>query len=928
MLRPALLAVFLVGAASAQPAEVPLRRGDLRWTLALTEPNTPGVARVGAAAPARDGGVCVVDEETLGEARSGPAVARYGADGRAARDGRPVLPWASPYVVLHLDVAAVENDCVASAILFDEAQETVTVEIARVGRGGVVWRRAVERPEGPSPDRVTVRADGSGSVWVGLGSPFPIGPALLVRLDAEGAEAARVVREPSGTLEVGGVRALDVLPDGRAVALADAEVLVAGGTEVVAHALPAGLTPTALALDTTAVPTAFVLGTTAAGDAAVSRVDLDSRGVVWTTTLGPTSTPPAFASPHTVAAREGEAFVTWADGDGVRVARLRGTDGVVLWETPIPTVGSAVPPNGLVADAEGVVAWVPSLLGRRAALSPEGNVRWDETERLYTIGPARVLVPCADGGTCLFANAGRGVSLVARQADGSRAWAAGRGGQPAPQYALDGVVPTPDGGAYLSGETRTPERGRDLFVARATPDGALAWSVAVDGGGLFYDGATTEFVNGLLVGTPDGGVVAAAGASAALSPERPLVVRLRLDGTTAWVQAPYVSGGGARAVALAGDGRGGAAVASLLNVNNVRGAGAALTYVDDSGDVVWTTTIADPARTDAAPTYPWAVHAVPDGFAVVLQVFEAETALRVDRFGFDGEALGSVRIDDVGGCTSFFGRPSSGAASSGTVLVATSPTNGPLSCARPAVLRVGPSGIEGSTFLGDVQDDVRALDVRADGSAAVAYGGDDGDRLARVDAGGGVTWDVAAGGTGVRLQAVAAGPDATAFAAGAAPSADGPGFAPLAVSYGPVAGLEPVALPRLGGLSTQATRVSLAEGGVGYVVLDAGAFETDAAGLARVDGAVSVDAAPRPAPAAPDFQVIGPNPVRAGGALRLRLGEAADLTLFDALGRRIASWPSTRAGDVEVIVPTAAAGLYVLRAAQDGAVMGVQIAIR
>lgn len=893
-------------------------RGDVAWALDFADPNRPGDIQSHAVAPTPEGGACTLSTETLGGATSGPVVARYSAAGVLLWE-HAVSDWGTSFWGLDMD--AVGGACVAVRPV-----SSSRVGVARVDEDGVSWTRSIDTPDS-YPNRVFVRSDETGGVWVGTGEyGRPPSPAVLSRLDASGMEVVHIVRDPSevsgGSFE-SGVRALAVLPDGRAVAASDADLLLVVGRDGTVTSVPRDpdFVPTALALDTTvAEPAAFILGVTSDGRAEVRRIDLDGV-TTWTANLGDAAS--FRPSPYNVTTRDGDVYAAWQAQDGARVARIHRTDGAVGWSKLLPGEGRA---HGIVADGGGVVVCTLGTDERRTALSPNGVLRWwraESSDESLSYWLRRTLIPCADGATCLFDTSTEdGVStapLVARAADATLAWSVVRRGQPAPRHALHDAVLAPDRGLYVAGTTVTEEGGRDLFVARISPEGALAWSVAVDGGGTSEGGRTW------IGTTPDGGVVAATWAEVGFGVQRGLVVRLREDGTQNWIRVLENESGSLAllSVAVSSNGESYMVHSNGYVVNGENRYEQKLTSLAADGSTAWSMPFPDDLY-----VYPWSAIPTETGVALATEVF-GQNALQVEWLDASGTSLRTATARTLGDCSiDIYGTESAADIdASGVVHFAGYLEEGPASCVGPVVFRFSPDGTVGGTFIRPEDSvDLLDLDVRPNGSAVVAHETTYGATvLSRIDADG-LVWTSERLSLILARHVVAAGLDDEAFVAGNVFDPDDSSATTIGFSYASGTG-EAVGLDRFAGLWTQVQRVVADSAGAVYVVLAASGLGVDASAVIRVDGAFSVPLSPRPSPIEPLLSRIGPNPVRAGGTLRLDVGAPAELSMFDLLGRRVGLWAGA-VGRTELTVPDVATGVYVLRAASDLGTASTRIVVR
>ncbi len=469
--------------AAQAPSNPPVDPG-VAWTATFDEPNRPlgeggevvyGV--VGAAA----GGVCTAVSGTTVGGEHGVAVARYEASG-AQVWGVSVPAWATTDTAPS-DVAAVGDDCVVVASVTADR-----VDVARVGAGGVEWVRTVEFTDNTSTRAYgTIEADGVGGVWVGQSVSDYVGPgSVLIHLGPDGEPAARVVFPASEnrTRSANGIQALVPVPDGRLLALVNAEAvaLVGAGGDYALTPFGDDFVATSLALNGTGADSGvIVLGTTAGDEAEVRRLRLDGT-TAWSTTLGPSAERGnASVGSDNIAGRDGAVFAIWQTAAAPRLARLGGTSGDIVW-----SVDTAAPigarPDGLIADAEGVV-FTSDLGGYWSAHDLAGAVRWGEPLDTPTPRAPGTLVPCASGGSCAF-NQG---TLTARSAAGIVLWSVAFDEGLVPDYVLTDLALAPDGGVYVTGTAWDEDFGEGLFVARVAPSGAIVWSTVVDTEGAAFN---------------------------------------------------------------------------------------------------------------------------------------------------------------------------------------------------------------------------------------------------------------------------------------------------------------------------------------------------------------------------------------------------------------------------------------------------------
>ena len=891
-------------------------RGDLAWTFAFTEENGAGEAGAGGAAPAPDGSVCTVTLETLGSTSSGSVLARYAPDGTLQWE-QAVPDLAGLYSA---DVAAVDAACVAVGAIYGTAGSSF--QAVRADVNGISWIRTLHETEaGQGGGRTFVESDEAGGVWIGLSiSGFPYGPALLIHLDAMGNDLIRVTRAASGAGYVTGVRAMDVFPDGRVAAVADADLLLIVEPEGAITSVPrdAAFSPTALAIDLTGTaPGIFVMGVGNGSAAEVRRFDLDGN-LSWAKVLGASTIGVEFGSPFTVVVRDGDAFIAWPTSTVPQIARLRGSDGEVVWQAPLPEETTGARTDGLVLDDEGVVAWLELNDSYRVALDNNGALRWIEPEHTNTIAAPRSLAACGEGATCLIGVDYSGerpvVELAARDVHGDSLWTIRREGE-ASYYFFYDMALVPGGGVYLLGTTRTEEGGTDLLIAQFTPAGALAWAIAVDGGGTAEGSAHFTVL-------PEGDVVVAGRSLPENGEAQVLVTRIGVDGNAAWltslnepeeIDGPWnIIGGDDRSVTLT--------YATFQNDISIY-----LTHLDEGGSVVWTVAV-DPGDI----LIPRGLYGVADGYVLALQGYNEPTfSVRVNRYNTDGVVVQSDEIASVGECEVTPENAYADIDADGVVHASAQLSNGPSDCAGPAVFRFTPEGLVGYTYVSASDfSTIQALDTSPNGTVAAAYTNSQGWGMAVLDASGAELGGFAPGDMDMSIESVAVTQGQEVFASGFTSVAGSTGTSPRALSYTLDSGAEIWELPQLAGLSTQAPLALLAEDGTGYVAQTASSFGIRVFGVSRIDEAIPVGIAASPAPtdSGPLLQTIGPNPVRANATLGVHMAEAAKLSLFDMLGRRIATW-EREAGAIEVTMPDVPSGVYVLHAESHATSAAIRLVV-
>ena len=341
-------------------------------------------------------------------------------------------------------------------------------------------------------------------------------------------------------------------------------------------------------------------------------------------------------------------------------------------------------------------------------------------------------------------------------------------------------------------------------------------------------------------------------------------------------------------------------------------------FAADGGEA-WTADIEG-----AGPLYSFGLYATPDGFAAGQYVFTSPQEIRVYWFGAGGSSFGRTTTTGAGGCEVVFSQPvPSGVDAAGAVHVGVTQSNGPSSCAKGMVFRFRPYGeVEAFPLPLPDRSIVRvpqALDVGADGGVSVVYG----ERIARIDPDGTRREGIGVA-AGAVLTGVAAGPSTQTFVAGHEVTPEAPGLTPFAGGYSAGAGYGGVALPRLGGVSTEAGPVAL-DGRTGYVALHTTVDPVSVAAVSQVSEAIPVPGHARPPVAGALLAAVGPTPVRAGAPVRVRLGAPARLALYDALGRRVATWEA--ASGMTAVTAPLAAGVYVLRAEAGGETASARIVV-
>ncbi|MEM6785361.1 MAG: hypothetical protein AAF624_16695, partial [Bacteroidota bacterium] len=663
---------------------------------------------------------------------------------------------------------------------------------------------------------------------------------------------------------------------------------------------------------------------------AVRRLALDGTER-WTTNLS-TELPSFFLPNIAVALSTDAIYVGWGLGFGrisenpARLTRLRLDDGTEQWQRVLSEdVSSAV--EGLRANEDGAMIWTngtsPLQQGSSALASfdTEGTLRWSlSSPTIRSAFGARTLIPCANGAVCLVAQ--RFDSAVSRVSNTwtveaydsgeEPRWTQTRVAAPSAVYELHDTALAPSDGTYLFGTTRTEEGGRDLLVARVTPEGTLLWASAVDGGATDDTPKSADFgikPSGSLSVSANGDVLVS-GTAVDVGDDgegraRALVARLAPDGTARWVRRLVLEPESTNQFAgsVVDDGAGGAALPVL--VDDLAALTVEVVRLDANGDIDWATLL-----TDSEP-YPLGFHRTPNGYALASLAF-SPIATRVYRFSETGTLASTTSTASRPECGEVGGEFEvvTGADASGTLHVVGRSIGGDEPCRGPAVFRFRLDGTVEFTRLGTVLAEPAEIQVRDDGTTLVGYNDfDDVGRLLRIAPDGAVLWDES---VAVEVRGVALGSGVGALAVG--PTRDD--AAPLATAYVPDGGATAVPLDDLGGLATTPRTALVADDGTGYVGLDAEAFGIGLVGLARIDDALPVTASQdKPQPNVPLLARLGPNPLRAGAPLRLTLGAPSDLALYDVLGRRVAAWDALPPGEFEATLPARlAAGLYVLRA--------------
>ncbi|WP_420456000.1 hypothetical protein [Rubrivirga sp.] len=902
------LAGGLAASAQTGPTVRPLAIGrtvgpeaDAQWTVVFDEPSRSGGVNGTVVGSAPDGGVCLATEEAVAGNVRGVVVARYGPDG-AERWAVPVDAWASAGAS-PLSVVAVGEACVAGATVGPFASQRA--EVARVSAAGTEWVRTLDPArQDRGVSRLPLVPDGVGGVWASLGTSnfVPSGlRAPVVRFDASGTEVARTTLPMFGNDR--GAQALAARPDGGVVVLANQTGLV--------RVDPSGAATTGLfggdfegtALALVGDTDALVLGTTgAAGGTTVMRRLRPDGTAVWETALGANGERdvPAFVSADNLATDGDAVYAAWQDpaGQGLRVARLGATGGATAWSVLAGTP-SASAPRGLAIDAGGVAfvsAFGDAVWGALAAA--DGAPRWSVLRGGVFVSPqSRSLVPCAEGGSCVAV----GGVLTARDAAGGVLWTVTRQGERFSDTRLWQTAAAPTGGVFVAGLLPAQDGvGTDPFVGRIAPDGRVAWTAAVDGGG-------TSDPPVALVPTSDGGVVVASTTFG--SARRATVAAFDADGTPRW--ATWADGDDRIARALAATDGGGVVVAvdEILPNGLVR---TSLLRFDRDGSEVWRAEVPDEGSLFAL-----GVAAGPQTVTVAQFVFGSVSTLRADRFDVaDGTRRGREETAGRDGCGLTFEGLSAAEDDRGVLHVVVSQSNGPSSCARALVFRFPPAGGIEATYTADAfSGPARALDVSGAGNAAVVYGPG---RVALIDADGTLVGDDPAP-DGLSVTGVAVG-DALEFLLTAT---DG-SLTPILVGSTRSGGFTSSQLPLLVGLPTEASLPVIGADRAGYAALRTTPPGMSVAGVSRVDMALPVAAEAFPASTAM-LTVLGPQPAPVGGTVRLRLGTPARLTLFDAVGRRVSTWEA-RVGEATVAVPTAA-GVYLLRAEADGQASTVPLVV-
>ncbi len=834
----------------------------------------------------------------MGGGRFGTVMTRY-APGGAEQ-------WSHQLADVRTALAVGSDEASCTAVVINQPEGAF--DAVRVGPSGVEWtvrlRDALPR-EGGRLD-AEVRPDGDGGVWIALSVDSQVSdPSALYAVARLGPDGAAAVPFTQQSIPRGeeGLLGLGVTASGAAVLIGNESLMTVvsatGGISVVEK--DPGFEPQALGVVGNEV---FLVGGADSEEWFARRVALDGQAR-WTAALGGARL--AFSGGADLVVHGDDPYIFIYNGADSRVIRLEGESGTPVWST---SVGAGALFYSIVGDAEGVVVarWVSQTI-ERTALSSDGDVRWQMSDP--TTSTVYALSQCGDG-TCLALTASPSqntqAEIVARGSDGAVAWKAIRNGERGPYTDLYDVAAAP-GGVYASGFSRRvpgddsgPDGG---VVVRLSPSGTVQWT-APAGDRMPYT----------LAVSPEGDVVVG-GQDGLAETRRATARRVQADGSLAWTwesadAQSYVAG----AIAEAG---GGSTVVTAAST------GSALVRLGPGGAALSTTLLEGEAR-----LYPLGLFLTPDGYAVASLTNRLE--LRVDRFGADGTFVVSHAEGQVeGGCTVspggrlfLAGRAGdyrSGADASGDVFFVAPFSNGPSSCVGPTLLRFGSEGLEQVTGVGSNSDDTEAFVVRPDGGVAVAQEGSP-DWILLQAAPGGEPTSLSFGRLDGTATALSAGPGGEYVAGGVL----GDGVPYIQSVFGQQVA-SPVELPRLDGFAATLRHLMTGSDGEAYAVIGGNSLGGAVSSVVRIDGAVAVSSEARPEGLVPIFAVVGPNPVRAGASLRVRLGMPSTLALYDVLGRRVATWLATSAtGEIEI--PAVAPGAYILRADAESSASAVPLIVR
>ena len=472
----------------------------------------------------------------------------------------------------------------------------------------------------------------------------------------------------------------------------------------------------------------------------------------------------------------------------------------------------------------------------------------------------------------------------------------GADGSSAPQARLVGAEAAPDGGLFVLGSVQTKTGGDDVLVARLTPEGAVDWAVALDGGGTAdtpsaYDGIDQLLTDDIVVGGtstgPDG-------------TQRSLTARLGPDGAIGHFTLIDGVEVGPSTWGVAGA-SGGMVVSTREVVSNDRRVW--LTRLDDDGAVIWRRLLVT-----SYMVYPLRTFRTPDGFAVVVPREGDVPLFTTIHVAPDGAVQNSFYYFDFGCPGSYPNAASAAADASGQIFVGVDNAG---DCQSLKFVRFDLDGSYTTEAVVGGADDVEALAARPTGELALAYSeaGSSRDGVLGSTSTGAVRWNAGAFFSGQLLD-IKAEPNGGALACGISHGSDAAAFA-----FDGDGTRAEIGLPALSGSPTfvyHTCRVQQTGDGTGYLVFSGSDGSAHTASVSRLSG-LSVTSEDGPGAETARLVLTGSNPIVLGVPLRITLGEAATVELADALGRRLGTW-ELREGTHALAVGAPAPGLYLVRA--------------
>lgn len=914
--------------------------GDVDWTLTFEKENRPGSSSALAVAPAPDRGVCVLSGETFGPDRGGAVLARYAEDGTLLWE-QPVSPGTASGVT-SLDVAAVDDTCVAAVIVYNglTGYRPTRLRIVRAGEAGALW--SYELSGGFYPlSTALLEADGRGGVWVGFGSRTfghieGLRPYLLL-LDADGNEVRTLSFDPPKDGNDRGMVDLAALPNGGVIGILDPGRLLLVGTDAGSYTFIETDAERLQTLDVDDDGTAaYVVGYGSSPSSLVAqRYDLQQNAQsfnaseVWRTELDYDSEGGAFLAPHALDVNDDALYVF---GHQSVVSMLSTQTGAEVWASLLPDDTGRCYPRSVHAEPGGVIVGTtcyPEV--HLHAFDKEGTHRWrsNEPSRSF-LSTTRVTSPCGDAGVCTV-NTTDDVdpqgSVRGLSSDGSVQWEAVRQGQPSAYHTIDHLAAAPGGGVYGTGITFDTEAGRPRpMVVHIANDGTLEWALEIED----LPHLQRWYTAGLDV-AENGDVVVTGPTSYSGFFAR----RLTSTGDVAWMVDLEGIGIPSSPIALDDGG-------ALLVVNKTEGL-PSIRVILIRKDRSWTDLLdLTPPGNDHA--WPHALEETPGGYVASTWINSCSPwcpyTFAVHRFTEDGELLRTDTIERVEGYR--ISRASAYSISRTSTLARATDTDGNLYVGTnlrdeaganvgPALLRIAPEGVV--TVLHHQPDPARyleAVSIAENGEALLRFRDGNAHGVTRLRSDGSIAWEAFPAPSGVTSLDAVNGPGEGALTVGSRVIVDEMTPAePLMVAFRGADVSTETSLSRLADLSTEINTVAVGEDGIVYAALRASGYGSSLAGIARISNAFSVgteEAAPSSYPRL--LTALGPNPLRAGAPLRFALGAPADLALYDLLGRRVAAWDAVPSGDFEATLPARlAAGLYMLRAESEDTAATLRVTV-